>query len=472
MAILDYRLQETVNPMDVAIKGFQGLQSIQANREAILARQAQAGAFMAQQQAEQVRAAQINQEMQRAQAMMEKQQELADHVAMGTDTSKHYQAVAVIMAENAPEILAAAKNASERQQQTSKGVTNKFAQAFAMFRAGQPEAARGILENVRTAVERDPELAPQANVLRAIEQVEDPNLLRQILGEYLAFTAPDLLNSAMEASVSAATEKEQIAAPGIANRAAQAQIAAGGAARMDAVQSSTTLDDGTVIMVMKSGNTVVSDRQGRVLTGQPREDAILAGQEYGVGLTSKKAGGREGATLAAREVKATSDALTNVERGMLNIDAAIAALDRGATSGVIQSKFPTWNAAAIELNLIRNKLGLDVVGSYTFGALSEGELALALNTALPTNMAEADLRRWLVRQKAAQAKVVNLLNRKIAYLSVPNTTIGDWQRFLAESAVASPPAPPPPPPAPARQPMFPNPFAPRRPAPAFAEELP
>jgi hypothetical protein len=471
MAVLDYRLQETINPMDVAMRGFQGLQSIQANREAILARQAQAGAFMAQQQAEQVRAAQINQEMQQAQAMMAAQQALADKVAMRADTPEDYQALTIMMSKSAPDILAANKNASERQQQIGNVVTDKFAQAFALLRTGQADAANGILQNVATAVERDSELAPQANALRAIIQAKDPKLQQQILGQYLAFTAPDRLKSAIDASVSAATEAEQIAAPGIANRAARAQIAAGGAPQMDAVQSSTTLDDGTVIMVMKSGNTVVSDRQGRVLTGQPREDAILAGQEYGVGLTSRKAGGREGSTLAAREVKATSDALTNVQRGMLNIDAAIAALDRGATSGVIQSKFPTWNAAAIELNLIRNKLGLDVVGSYTFGALSEGELALALNTALPTNMAEADLRRWLVRQKAAQAKVVNLLNRKIAYLSVPNTTIGDWQRFLAESAVVPPPPPPPPPP-PARQPMLQNPFAPRRPAPVAAEELP
>jgi len=258
MAILDYRLQETINPMDVAMKGFQGLQSIQANREAILARQAQAGAFMAQQQAEQVRAAQINQEMQQAQAMMAKQQELADHVAMGTDTREHYQAIAVMMSKSAPEILDAYKNASEQKQQISKGVTNKFAQAFAMLRAGQTEAARGILQSVRTAVERDPELAPQANVLRAIEQVEDPNLVLQILGQYLQFMSPDQLESAMKASVSVATEKEQIET---AKANAQKAIAEAERAGIDVKQARQDLAKGAIELASAKSNAEMA-RQG------------------------------------------------------------------------------------------------------------------------------------------------------------------------------------------------------------------
>lgn len=463
MAILDYRLQETINPMDVAMRGFQGLQSIQANREAILARQAQAGAFMAQQQAEQTKAAQINQEIQRAQAMMAAQQALADKVAMGTDRPEDYQGLAVMLSEGAPDILAANKNASERQQQIGNVVSDKFAQAFALLRTGQTEAANGILQNIATAVERDEELAPQANALRAVIQAKDPKLQQQILGQYLAFTAPDRFNSAINASVAAATEAEQIAAPGLANRAARAQIAAGGAARMDTVQSSNILEDGTTITVMRNGQTQVTSPTGEVLQGQARADAIMAAQQFGVNIQGRRAGAREGATLGQREVKLASDSLTKVRQNIANLDAAIAALDRGATSGVIESRVPTWNASAIELRNIQSRLGLDVIGAVTFGALSEGELALALNTALPTNMAERDLRNWLARQKAAQTKLVGYLNRQISFLSVPGSTIGDWRVFTERNAAQPPPEAAAPPPAPARQPMFQNPFAPRRP---------
>ena len=56
-------------------------------------------------------------------------------------------------------------------------------------------------------------------------------------------------------------------------------------------------------------------------------------------------------------------------------------------------------------NQIRNTLGLNVIGSVTFGALSEGELNLALSTALPGIRDKTKLREWVANKREASRKL-------------------------------------------------------------------
>jgi hypothetical protein len=78
------------------------------------------------------------------------------------------------------------------------------------------------------------------------------------------------------------------------------------------------------------------------------------------------------------------------------------------------------------LNNVRSQLGLDVIGSVTFGALSEGELNLALDTALPTTLQPKALRQYLTDKKAAQEKLVGYLSKQISYLSKPGNNLAGW----------------------------------------------
>ena len=80
------------------------------------------------------------------------------------------------------------------------------------------------------------------------------------------------------------------------------------------------------------------------------------------------------------------------------------------------------------METVKNELGLDVVGSVTFAALSQGELSLALNTALPTNLTEDALVDWIDRKIAAQRKLQDYLYAQAIYLSDGDKTIGDWLR--------------------------------------------
>lgn len=141
-----------------------------------------------------------------------------------------------------------------------------------------------------------------------------------------------------------------------------------------------------------------------------------------------------GSGRAATTTKAIDDGYSKVikiQGNIRNIDRAISALDRGANTGAVQRFLPSVTAASRELDQIRNELGLDVVGSTTFGALSESELDLALDTALPTGLDEADLKDFLLRKKEAQAKLMEYFQEQIDFLDQGGTVPG-FLRMMRE----------------------------------------
>ena len=136
-----------------------------------------------------------------------------------------------------------------------------------------------------------------------------------------------------------------------------------------------------------------------------------------------------GAAAGKQAVKASGDAfesLGKVSQNIVNIDDAIAAIDSGAQTGVVQSMLPSVRTASIELDNVQKRMGLDVIGSVTFGALSEGELNLALDTALPTNLTPPKLRQWLTKKKDAQQKLAKYLSDAAIYLGKPGNTVASW----------------------------------------------
>ena len=192
------------------------------------------------------------------------------------------------------------------------------------------------------------------------------------------------------------------------------------------VQSSSIRPDGTVVVVTNKGATRVIGPDGVELTGQDRVNAVRESEEFGADIQALRSGSRKAGEIGQNQALEAFTSVNKVRKNISNLDSAIAALDAGANSGVISSKFPNWKASTIELQNIQRQLGLDVIGSVTFGALSEGELSLALETALPLNMEEADLKDWLQRKKASQAKLADYLQQQAQFLSVPGRTIGQW----------------------------------------------
>ena len=209
-----------------------------------------------------------------------------------------------------------------------------------------------------------------------------------------------------------------------------------GAGGTDKVQSSKVTPDGTTIVVMKNGTTKVISSEGVELKGDARTTAIKNSEDFGADVQERRAQGRGIGELSAKQVGQAFTEVGKIKKNIGNIDEAIAAIDAGASTGVIASKLPNITAASIQLANVRQQLGLDVIGSVTFGALSEGELNLALDTALPTGLAPKELRTYLVNKKTAQTKLAGYLTEQATYLSKRGNTLAGWLEKVDNKATS------------------------------------
>lgn len=211
------------------------------------------------------------------------------------------------------------------------------------------------------------------------------------------------------------------------------------------VQSSEILEDGTTVTVMSDGTVGVVGPDGERITGQAAREAIEAARQFGVDneravyqargegrLTAEIDLGGEAAQVeqlgedAANIAVGALEARTNIMSSVGNIDDALAALDRGAESGMIYNMLPRVSEAGASLQNAMDRMGLDVIGMVTFGALSEGELRLAMQTAVPRNLDSGELRTWLERRRTAQLNAARTLEDAAIFLSTPGNTINDW----------------------------------------------
>ena len=223
------------------------------------------------------------------------------------------------------------------------------------------------------------------------------------------------------------------------------------------VQTAKVLPDGTTVLILRNGQRKVISAEGTEITDpKAQAQAVADAEKFGVTLTgqkgfSQKAGGlkaeaqygasAEGAKAAgAQGIKLSGEALSSfnkISTQIGNLDDAIGALEKGAKSGYVYNKLPSITAASIELKNAANRLGLDVIGSVTFGALSEGELNLAMSTAVPLDMNEKDLKEYLIKKKAAQIKLRDYMRKQAEFLSKPGNTLNMWMEQKIERPTGS-----------------------------------
>ena len=211
------------------------------------------------------------------------------------------------------------------------------------------------------------------------------------------------------------------------------------------VQSSVVLDDGSTVMVMNNGQRRVLSPTGDEVTGQAAADAIRSAREYTVQNQQDIYSGRRSGTLGAdielggaaagakkggeKTMEAgfsAWDDYNKLQGSIANIDEAVTALDNGAKSGIVYNMLPNVTEASASLKNAMDRMGLDVIGSVTFGALSEGEMRLAMETAVPRSLQPTELRNWLQRKRDAQEKASRTLADAAMFLTVPGNTINDW----------------------------------------------
>lgn len=130
-----------------------------------------------------------------------------------------------------------------------------------------------------------------------------------------------------------------------------------------------------------------------------------------------------------------------IDSTLRNLEEARDEIDAGANTGWADKWLPTFRASTLALESAANRLGLDVIGSVTFGALSEGELRLAMDTALPLAMEEKELREWINKRMVAKQKLRNYLESAAMRLTGYNTTLPDFiaeERMLREEKLKKP----------------------------------
>jgi hypothetical protein len=218
------------------------------------------------------------------------------------------------------------------------------------------------------------------------------------------------------------------------------------------VQSSAPLPDQSgVVLTMRDGTVQVRTVGGEVLSGQAALDFVRSAQENAAEYQRSIYGAREAgkletqAELGGAAAQATSeggmrpqiakefmDKAATVQSSVTNMDSAIQAIDEGAQSGIVYDMLPNVTVASAELQNARQRLGLDVIGSVTFGALSEGEMTLAMDTAVPRGLGPQELREWLVRKRKAQAKAYTALQEAAMHFASGGTQ-ADYLRKIGVS---------------------------------------
>jgi len=151
---------------------------------------------------------------------------------------------------------------------------------------------------------------------------------------------------------------------------------------------------------------------------------------------SEEFGKKTGASRA-RTIDQGFEKISKINAGLNNIGRAIELLNKGAGVGAIERFLPSFRAASVELDNIQKAMALDVIGAVTFGALSQGELDLAKQVALPTGLDTPALIQHLQSRKVAQEKLRGYFSDQIQFLDQGGSVASFLRQKERESATGN-----------------------------------
>ncbi len=178
-------------------------------------------------------------------------------------------------------------------------------------------------------------------------------------------------------------------------------------------------------VVMIAGVPHIFDKQQTKLVR-----AKVAGEEVTPEDVAKAAGtvaaGKKAGEAAIKRSEDAFGQIGKVRENIANFDEGIRLIDEGAETGAVTSFFPSFRAASVTLDNLQGRLGLDVIGNTTFGALSDSELKFALSVALPLKLDGPELKAWMQTKKLSQQKLVGYLTEVATFLGTPGNTTADF----------------------------------------------
>jgi hypothetical protein len=193
----------------------------------------------------------------------------------------------------------------------------------------------------------------------------------------------------------------------------------------DKTTGDLSISEGT----LPSNYTVVSDF-GETPKEQRQRKVITQGETTAV---------QEAVKMGAKY----ADRSQTISENITGLDKAIGIIEEGLSKnanlglGWVKSKLPKFDPFAIKMQQAAQELGLGVVTSVTFGALSESELQIAMSTAMPSTLQPQEALKWLKEKRAAQQKLKNEMDKAAAFIGSQNesgkfNTVADWKKMQME----------------------------------------
>lgn len=275
----------------------------------------------------------------------------------------------------------------------------------------------------------------------AVKDINDRKILNRGKNTTLEYLQKQA--NAGDNTAAAALRLVESEGPAAAIKAYMNARAANSAAANKTAANTKTYPNGLSISLFQDGTKQVRDGQGNLLTGTAATEAIKAAQADEIEQARLNEFQVKSASAKAGMVQSTVESILNVDSSLRNYAKAKRsireAIQNGQNiSGLITQFFPDVSVEAAELRNARNALGLDVVGSVTFGALSKGELDLALAQGLPMGLNEPQLLEYIERRELALKKYRQSLMEAARIYADPEKDFEDYLNSISETEVNNP----------------------------------
>jgi len=190
--------------------------------------------------------------------------------------------------------------------------------------------------------------------------------------------------------------------------------------------------DGTVQFGMKDASVVVRGPDQQIYTGADAARILAEAQENKFKTDVESVRGKKEAgeliKIAAEQFK-QYDA---VQKQIGLYDEALTAIDRGAETGLLTTKFyNVFDAQTRELDRISKSLGLEILNLYTFGALSAPELEMAMRVGgLDLIQDKEVLKAQIKERREARVKLLFEIQKAIQEASKRGQTLGEYAKSV------------------------------------------
>ena len=192
----------------------------------------------------------------------------------------------------------------------------------------------------------------------------------------------------------------------------------------------TLFADGSSIVFDNAGGRKYLKPDGTEVTDPQEIGKLVAeGARSGIIEAQAVAFASDRGKSQAKTLGEFTEQMRPIQESIDLMNMAIQQIDDGAESGPIARLFPNFRQSTIRLNNIQQNLGLNVLQTTTFGALSAPELRLALDSTFPTNLQPQALKKFLKDKIAAQEKLEDYLFEAVAFMNEPGNTL---DKFLVK----------------------------------------